>query len=398
MAGEKGLGKSAFSNAWLVARATRGELTGDHKGEPLDALVVTAEDDWGSVVKPRLEAAGADLDRVFRLTVEDDSGECTFTLPDDVPVVEQEVAGLRSQGREVGLLVVDPIGAFLAERTDSHKDASVRRALAPLARMAERLDLAVVVVAHLTKDQGKRILARVSGSGAFVNAARSVLAVARDPSDPEGEAGSLRVLVHVSSNWGRLAPALACHVESRMVALEDGGRASEPLWVIDGESSVAVEDLQGGSSDESRTEVEEEIVAALSEGSRPSREVKAEVAEALGCSRRTVERYATAMRDRGDLAMHDRGLPGAKGGARHFTEWVLVAEAEDDDTKTATRGDARECRGLADGSVERNKAGIQKDHDTVRVSSPSCSCERPGLPAEDGRCSRCWGSLGEVEA
>ncbi len=49
----------------------------------------------------------------------------------------------------------------------------MRRALAPLAAMAERLDLAVVVVAHLTKDEGKRLLSARVGAGAFVNAARS---------------------------------------------------------------------------------------------------------------------------------------------------------------------------------------------------------------------------------
>ena len=68
--------------------------------------------------------------------------------------------------------------------------------------MAEALDLAVVVVMDSTKDESRTLMARVGGSGAFVNAARSVLALVRDPDDPEGEQGKRRLLVHPASNWG----------------------------------------------------------------------------------------------------------------------------------------------------------------------------------------------------
>jgi hypothetical protein len=90
---------------------------------------------------------------------------------------------------------------------DSHRDAQVRRALAPLSKMAERLDIAAVTVARLTKDETKRLIQRVSGSGGFVDSARSVLAFVRDPDDPESEQGNQRILVHVAANWARLAPS-----------------------------------------------------------------------------------------------------------------------------------------------------------------------------------------------
>jgi AAA domain len=203
-AGEKGLGKSVATNAWLVARVTRGELDGELQGQPADVLVVTAEDSWSSVVKPRLMAHGADLDRVHRIEVAGDDGDATFTLPNDVDTLRAEIVRLREEeGADVRLVVMDPIGAFLAESTDSHNDAHVRRALTPIARLADELEIAVVIVAHLTKDESRRMLHRISGAGAFVNAARSVLAFARDPNDADGERGSDRVLVHVAANWGR---------------------------------------------------------------------------------------------------------------------------------------------------------------------------------------------------
>ncbi|MDE3075010.1 MAG: AAA family ATPase [Chloroflexota bacterium] len=249
VAGEKGLGKSTLTNAYLPAKLTRGLLDGELADEPADVLLATGEDDYGSVVKPRLIAHGADLDRVHRLRIRDGQAVDLLTLPDDVPLIERNIAELRSKRRRVGAVVIDPIGAFLAGATDSHKDAHVRRALAPLAAMAERLDLAAIVVAHLTKDDSSRLINRVSGSGAFVNAARSVLGFCRSPDDPDGEQGRERVLVHVASNWGRLAPSLAMRIEARDVGVDDGSIADVGYLVVTGEITLSAEDLQRESQD-----------------------------------------------------------------------------------------------------------------------------------------------------
>jgi hypothetical protein len=309
LAGEKGLGKSLLSNACLPAAATVGKLSGELQGTPSDVLICTAEDDWRSVVKPRLVGAGADLARVHRVSVSDDDGETLLTLPDHVVLLEAKIVELRDSGRTVGMLVVDPIGAFLSSATDSHRDASVRRALAPLAQMAERLDLAVLVVAHLTKDESANLLNRVNGAGAFVNAARSVMALARDPDDPDGEDGAERVLVHLRGNWGRPVPSLSARVEETEIMLEDGTLTTIGCLRITGESGVSVEDLQGRRGDASRNEIEEAIGAALADGPRPSREVKAEVKREMGCSEATVKRAAKRLLDRDALVHESGGFP-----------------------------------------------------------------------------------------
>ena len=54
------------------------------------------------------------------------------------------------------------------------RDVSVRRALAPLYRLAQARRCAVVVVVHLNKAQGLAPLMRLAGSGAFGNAATRI--------------------------------------------------------------------------------------------------------------------------------------------------------------------------------------------------------------------------------
>ncbi len=319
LAGEKGLGKSTMTNALIPAALTRGRLDGELAGKPVDVVVATAEDDWRAVVKPRLMAHGADLDRVHAVNVTDEHGTAMLTLPDDVERFEEAIIELRDTGRQVGLLVIDPIGAFLDVATDSHKDAHVRRALAPLAQLADQLDLAVLVVAHLNKDDSKRLINRVSGSGAFVNAARSVLGFARHPEDPNGEQGTERVIVHATSNWGRYAPSLAARVEGRAIEVDDGSTTEVGYLVLLGETDVGVEELQNRGDDEhGRSDVEEEIADALADGKQWSSDVKRRVAKKLRCSTKLVERRAMDMRQRGELDVEAGGYP-------RKTMWELTA-------------------------------------------------------------------------
>ena len=53
---------------WLVALIT-GAYCGEHYGQPKAVLVAAAEDSWEHTIVPRLMAAGADLDLVYRIEV-----------------------------------------------------------------------------------------------------------------------------------------------------------------------------------------------------------------------------------------------------------------------------------------------------------------------------------------
>ena len=194
--GEPGLGKSTLVYE-LAAKLSRGDLDGDLYMQPANVLVVTYEDHIASVVRPRLEAAGADLERVQEIGVKQDGTEDLLTLPGDVELIRQAI-----ERTEARLLTVDPIVASLAEDINSHKDHDVRRVLAPLSQLAERYGVAVVVVMHVNKSTAKQFFQRVGASVGFTGAARSMLLVARDPDDPDGERGLRRVLAHGKCNVG----------------------------------------------------------------------------------------------------------------------------------------------------------------------------------------------------
>src|SRR5262249_28245352 len=113
--------------------------------------------------------------------------------PDDSRALEAELA----RRPEIGMVVIDPVGSLLAGKYDMARDNEVRFVLQPLVDMARRLNVAVVVVMHLRKEEAARVIYRVGGSvGGFVGLARSVLVVAKQ------EATGRRAVTHAKSNVG----------------------------------------------------------------------------------------------------------------------------------------------------------------------------------------------------
>lgn len=249
-AGREGIGKST-SAAWLVAQITRGTLPGINHGKPRSVFYAASEDSWERTVAPRLVAAGADLERTFRIDVIQDDRpgiSAPLTLPADTSTLGKEM--LRY---DVGLLVVDPLVSALNGSIDTHRDREVRSALEPLGQIADQASAAVLGLVHFGKGASTDPLSLILGSRAFAATARAVICMARDP---ESEDGTV-ILSQEKNNLGRLdLPSLTYVVQSAVIETEDG-----PSFVgrchFTGESERSVGDMlaegatsTGGNKDE----------------------------------------------------------------------------------------------------------------------------------------------------
>jgi AAA domain/Bifunctional DNA primase/polymerase, N-terminal len=182
--GDPGQGKSIMTNG-MIARAAVGlpALPFGHpwKPEPIHCGLIGAEDDIAQAVKGRLLAAGYTGNRhIWTMKLgRDENGELELlTFPEGTSKVHKFIAdnGLR-------LLVVDPISAFIGEKIQTHSEASVRRALAPLVEIAKETGCCIVLVRHLNKDGSMKALYRGTGSIAFSAIARSGLITGVCPDD-----------------------------------------------------------------------------------------------------------------------------------------------------------------------------------------------------------------------
>jgi len=192
--GDPGLGKS-FLTLYMASRVSTGGAWPDRDGIPDNCapkgsvVILTAEDDLAHVVRPRLDALGADVTKIdalegVKIKDENDREHCEyFNLQRDLPALQQAV---RSQ-KDTKLVVIDPLSAYLGGRIDSHKDAEVRSVLRPLVELAEQCGVAVVGVTHLNKNANGKAVYRAMGSLAFLAAARTCWLVTTDPNDPDSK-------------------------------------------------------------------------------------------------------------------------------------------------------------------------------------------------------------------
>jgi len=187
----------------LAARVTTGAAWPDGAGggAPAAVLLLSAEDGWGDTIRPRLEAAGADLGRCVCVAArwsEGDEGPMLrpVVLPDDIAWIARHVERCAAT-----MIVIDVLAAYLSDRVDSYKDQSVRRLLAQVAAAAALTGAAVVMIRHLNKAPGGPALYRGGGSIGIVGAARAAYAVIRDPDDTDH-----RLLTTVKSNLAPEAP------------------------------------------------------------------------------------------------------------------------------------------------------------------------------------------------
>lgn len=214
LAGREGVGKSTVAY-WLAARATRGELPGEHLGQPRDVLVCATEDSWAHTIVPRLIAAGADLHRVRRIRTRTADG---LAVEVRLPLDNDSLAELAARHGAV-LLLFDPLMSRLGS-LDTHKDAEVRQALEPLTAIAERTGMTVLGLIHHNKSGSADPLDVLMGSRAFAAVARTVLTVVTDPDD---ETGARRLLGLAKNNLGRLdQPLLPFTIASYAVPTSTG--------------------------------------------------------------------------------------------------------------------------------------------------------------------------------
>ncbi len=302
--GDPGLGKSTIAFD-VAARLTIGAPMpdGSPSGEPAGVVILTAEDGYGDTVRPRLEAAGADLSRVHffdRVELPDQGFKRAPVFPADLLYLEQVV--LEAQARFV---IVDPLFAYLSAETNTWNDAQTRQALAPLADLADRLSIAPVVIRHWNKREGKAMY-RGGGSIGLTGAARSVLLVAPDPDDD-----MRRILAPVKANLSELAPALAYRIEVSPVRgpdAPDGGKtlltATRIAWL--GPTSHKANDLSAMADDQEAT-AQDEAATWLEDalGMGPVKTVLLQkLAREAGHTWRTVQRAKDRM---GVVAEKERG-------------------------------------------------------------------------------------------
>ena len=268
--GDPEMGKSLVTLD-LMARLSREAPLPD--GSPprprCTSILLSTEDDAADTIRPRAEAARADLARL----VLPDFADHMPSFPADLGLLEDMI-----RAHAAALVAIDPLMAFLPLKVAANLDQSIRRMLTPLADLAARTHCAVLLVRHLTKRPTRRAIHRGQGSMGILAAVRTSLFVAADPKDPD-----VKVLTLAKTNMGERPPGL----RFRIVEQE-----KQPVIQWIGDANLTADELCAEQPDESvrpRERAAAWLKAELAFGPRLAAELYAKAAE-NGIPERTLER------------------------------------------------------------------------------------------------------------
>jgi hypothetical protein len=275
--GDPDQGKSMLTLDWAARLTTaRAWPDGAPIGQPESVLLLSGEDNLFDTVIPRLLAAGADLDRVHVLHGR--PGPDGALMP---PVFPADCDLLRHalKETEARFVVADPIVAYLGPAAGLN-GPQVRKALTPLATIAQEAGANLTMVRHLNKN-GRRQSAMYRGTGsiAVVAAARIDLLAGRDPNDP-----TQRVLACSKNNLAGPPPTLGYRIRQ-----DDQER---PFVEWTGPVDVSADEIvlnDGTLSGAPVVRAIEFLQETLAGGSRPCNEVR-ELARGLDIARHTLDR------------------------------------------------------------------------------------------------------------
>jgi hypothetical protein len=340
-AGDPGLGKSLITVALTSAVSTGARWPVGGGNAPKGSVIMLSDEDaLDDTVRPRLDAASADCSKVHALKMiheTNEDGEIvsrSFSLSKDV---ERLGATIEKLG-DTALIAIDPISAYLGG-TDSHKNADVRALLSPLSDLAEKHNVAIVMVTHLNKGSGAAIY-RAIGSIAFAASARSSWVVTKDKDDR-----SRRLVLPAKNNLGNDETGMAYRVDTA------DNQAPVVMWEPN-PVEVDVDQALSHDSDDFRTErcdAKEWLEAELYNGPVPTKDLQIRAREA-GHS------WSTVKRAKNDIGVKARKCGFNKG------RWVWY---HPDDLPTTREGDHEGVEG-----DQSNNVGIFEDRWSSSEEAP----------------------------
>ena len=142
--------------------------------DPGRVIYLTAEDGIGDTIKKRLRICGANMDNIATVV------EQKIQLAFDSPEVEEFMRDYKPD-----LMIFDPFQAYIGEEVDMNAPNKTRDKLGLISSLAEKYDVAVVLICHFNKNGKGDAITRVLGSTDIMGVCRSYIALGPVPGEDD---------------------------------------------------------------------------------------------------------------------------------------------------------------------------------------------------------------------
>lgn len=215
MGGVSGAGKTYLVLSWISAITNGVRLPFQDWTSPAPpsgyVYYFTQENDPNTVIRPRLDLLGANLDKVL---IQASNGTVYEPLTLNDPRLEEA-----AKDYPPTMIVFDPIQSYLGQGVEMNKANEVRPILDWLGGFAKRHNCTIVLISHMGKPGfgNSSALDRLLGSSDFRNAARSIIIVGRDPENKES-----RIFAHGKNSIGEPGTSQRYHIDGKNGVVYDG--------------------------------------------------------------------------------------------------------------------------------------------------------------------------------
>lgn len=208
MAGDGGSGKgflwcniaAAISSGRPTILEEDNPFVKEDQREPKKVIYFSSEDSTSVVIKQRLEDAGANMENVLTVPLDNPLfPSIKFKSPELKTIIEEV---------RPALVIFDPLQSFLADGTMMNQRNAMRENLNPLTEYSERYGCAFIIVMHTNKLMGVYGRKRLADSADIWDIARGVFLVGYT-----GEAYE-RYISHEKSSYGELQQTVIFEIEN----------------------------------------------------------------------------------------------------------------------------------------------------------------------------------------
>lgn len=324
--GLPGAGKSMLA-AFISSKISTGagmEAEGESwpPRPPGRVLIFAFEDGGEMVLRPRLEAMGADLERIEVCEVKSRGDEERgIDLLKDFQLIERKVIEIAPE-----LIVIDPVNSAWGAGKDQNDDVQVREVLAPYKRLAEAHRAAVLLITHTNKRSDvSDAQDTASGARAIVGLSRTVYLVGRLRDD---DGGFMHYLADMKVNIRAPLGAL------KFTVTGEGAESAKAAVTVIGTEEMDANDFMREKARRAREERQAKGEGKLEEARRTAKDVlainggamlSARLEEVLtgekGLAKKTVQEAFKALEAEGEF--HRK-----KERKRNGRTWVFFADKE----------------------------------------------------------------------
>jgi putative DNA primase/helicase len=226
-----------------------------------------------------LLAAGADLTRVKftkPMRIAHDSKGNPYFVPQSFQDLDYW-ADLLTLYPNAGLLIADPLPAYIGRGVNDHKNSDLRQVLEPFFDYLETKGMTSLGITHVGKsNDGRKAIHRGLGSVAYGNRARGAFGTNLDTNDPSGVN---RLFCHIKPFNATLQPTLVYKIVPTTIESDSGPIATSRVEFQEGTDARTAEDVMShpakrGGGLKKREDLADWLRRELADGAVESEEIK----------------------------------------------------------------------------------------------------------------------------